>query len=118
MPFSLLPQPTLYLPFKGGIMKTQLHAELAQVKRSLAITQLLGAPGILLIGLALYGLVIAEGDAFIQALNNPINCYLLIAIGSAITLWEALKIIKLSKKQTQLLKQLDECNELSEKENA
>lgn len=26
-------------------MKTQLHAELAQVKRSLAITQLLGAPG-------------------------------------------------------------------------
>ncbi|WP_117087915.1 hypothetical protein, partial [Klebsiella pneumoniae] len=91
-------------------MKTQLHAELAQVKRSLAITQLLGAPGILLIGLALYGLVIAEGDAFIQALNNPINCYLLIAIGSAITLWEALKIIKLSKQQTQLLKQLDECN--------
>ncbi|HBC3502130.1 TPA: hypothetical protein L9T65_005534, partial [Klebsiella pneumoniae] len=35
-------------------MKTQLHAELAQVKRSLAITQLLGAPGILLIGLALW----------------------------------------------------------------
>ncbi|EMK5746233.1 hypothetical protein V9H53_004105 [Proteus mirabilis] len=98
-------------------MKTQLHAELAQVKRSLAITQLLGAPGILLIGLALYGLVIAEGDAFIQALNNPINCYLLIATGSAITLWEALKIIKLSKQQTQLLKQLDECNELPEKKN-
>ncbi|BCV46598.1 hypothetical protein [Shewanella algae] len=91
-------------------MKTQLQAELAQVKRSLVITQLLGAPGMLLIGLALYGLVVAEGDAFAPALNNPINCYALIAIGSAIALWEALKVIKLSKKQTQILKQLDELN--------
>ncbi|MGI3003246.1 hypothetical protein ACRTDJ_09190 [Shewanella algae] len=92
-------------------MKTQLHAELAQVKRSLVITQLLGTPGMLLIGLALYGLIIADGDAFVPALNNPINCYALIAIGSAIAFWEALKVIKLTKKQTQILKQLDELKE-------
>nr|QIC03593.1 hypothetical protein pSAL-19-0623_NDM_00266 [Salmonella enterica subsp. enterica serovar London]QIC03664.1 hypothetical protein pJ53_SAL-19-0623_NDM_00016 [Escherichia coli] len=60
-------------------MKTQLHAELAQVKRSLAITQLLGAPGILLIGLALWHRILFS---FSGSEIHPCRCCLCSLVGT------------------------------------
>jgi hypothetical protein len=76
--------------------------ELTQIRRKMVLVPLLGAPGTLLVGLSLYGLFAANGDAFLPLLNEPQNCYLMLALGAAIAVWEMVSVIRLSRRRQQL----------------
>lgn len=87
-------------------MKTQLEAELAGVKKSMLITQLIGLPGAVMLGLGIYGLFI-EGDKFLPFLDDSINCYGLLAVGALISMWEAMRVMQLSRRQSRIQSKLD-----------
>ncbi|WP_372870337.1 hypothetical protein [Shewanella sp.] len=82
-------------------MTPQEQAQLAAIKRNMVLTQVLGFPGTLMIGLGIYGLF-GNGAELHKVLTEPLHCYALIAAGGMITLWEGLKIIKLARQRKQL----------------
>ena len=69
------------------------------------MTQLIGAPGAIFIGLALYAIFGANGDAFHPLLNDKTIVNSLLIIGIAIELWQFYVIIPLFKKQAKLLRE-------------
>lgn len=64
--------------------------------------QLLSLPGAILLGLALYGIFAADGDAFHPALNSATVVYTLLALGIIIEIWQFVTVIPLLKKQAEL----------------
>lgn len=87
-------------------MQNSLESELAAVKKAMIKTQIIGAPGMILIGLGMYGVFAAQGDAFIPLLNSESNCYILLAVGACIAVWEAVTVIKLARKQNALTQEI------------
>ena len=87
-------------------MKTQLEAELVAVKKSLLMTQLIGVPGAIMLGLGIYGSFV-EGEKFHPFLDNPTYCYGLLAAGIVISMWEGLRVIKLNRQQQHIQAKLD-----------
>lgn len=86
-------------------MNANEQAELAAVKRSMVMTQVVGLPGTVMIGFGIYGLW-GNGRELHSFLADPINCYGLLAVGGLIALRESVKIIKLAKRRKQLEDQL------------
>lgn len=84
-----------------------IEAELAEVKKEIVKVSLLGGPGSILLGLGIYGAFAANGNAFHPFLNSIENAYGMIALGGAITIWEVVKIVQLSKKKQGLTRQLN-----------
>jgi hypothetical protein len=82
-----------------------MEDELKSIKKELIKTQIIGAPGMILVGLGLYGVFGAEGKAFHPFLNDLNNCYAMLAVGGAIALWEGIKVAQLTKRQSKLNKQ-------------
>ncbi len=87
-------------------MKTQLEAELAAVKKSMLMTQLIGVPGAVMLGLGIYGTFV-DGEKFHPFLDNQMYCYGLLAAGLLISMWEGLRIITLSRRQQAVQSKLD-----------
>lgn len=75
----------------------QHDEERRKIRAALLKTQLLGAPGVILIGLALYGLFV-EGEPFHPLFADRERCIYMLVIGAGITLWETLTVIKLGKR--------------------
>ncbi|BFM18247.1 hypothetical protein R50073_44300 [Maricurvus nonylphenolicus] len=88
-------------------MQNRSEEELNNIKRELIKTQIIGAPGMILVALGLYGVFAANGNAFHPFLNSIDNCYTILAIGGAIALWETIKVTTLIKRQSELNKQLN-----------
>ncbi|WP_462159803.1 hypothetical protein [Pseudoalteromonas sp. GB56] len=87
-------------------MTNNMEEKQTAITKKMMKVQLLGAPGSILFGLGLYGVFAVNGDAFIDFLNDPRNCYAMIGVGGAIMLWEAYAIFKLAR-QRKALKNVD-----------
>lgn len=68
-----------------------------EIQKKMILVQLLGAPGTIMVGLALYGIFGANGDAFWSPLNNTFVTYNMLGIGGLIVVWETAQILKLAK---------------------
>ena len=78
------------------------EAELNDIKKKIVKTQIIGAPGAILLGLGLYGIFGANGDAFHPLLNDKSIVNSLLIVGVAIELWQLYVLIPLFKKQSKL----------------
>lgn len=87
-------------------MTKKAEEEIAQLKKEIIKTKLIGAPGMIMVGLGLYGVFAAKGDAFHPFLNDPTNCYGILIVGAVITIWENIKVKKLTKRHWELSKEL------------
>ena len=76
--------------------------ELNNIKMKIVKTQIIGAPGAILLGLGLYGMFGANGDAFHPLLNDKSIVNSLLIVGVAIELWQLYVLIPLFKKQSRL----------------
>jgi len=79
-------------------------SDLKVINKKIFIINVLGLPGALLIGLSLYALFGAEGNAFHPALNNLTIVYNMLIFGIAIEAWQLYKMIPLLKKRAELSK--------------
>ncbi len=82
--------------------KTKTDAE-KQIDRKIITIQVLGAPGTIMVGLALYGIFAANGNAFWEPLNSKIVTYNMLAIGLVIVAWETLQTLKWARRKKELL---------------
>jgi hypothetical protein len=78
------------------------EAELNNIKKKIVKTQIIGAPGAILLGLGLYGMFGANGNAFHPLLNDKSIVNSLLIVGVAIELWQLYVLIPLFKKQSKL----------------
>jgi hypothetical protein len=83
-------------------MYANKEEELKAVRLKTVKVQLLGIPGAILIGLALYAIFVANGNAFHPALNDKNTAYTMLAIGIVIEVWQFFTLIPLWKRQMQL----------------
>ena len=81
------------------------EAELNNIKKKIVKTQIIGAPGLILLGLGLYGMFGANGNAFHPLLNDKSVVNSLLIVGVAIELWQLYVIIPLFKKQGKLVRE-------------
>jgi len=78
--------------------------DLSKVKKEIMKINLIGAPGAIFLGLGLYALFEADGNAFHPLLNNAKFVLFLLVAGAAIEIWQFTKLLPLFKKQTALTK--------------
>lgn len=79
--------------------------ELEQTEKEILKLNILGIPGATFIGLSLYALFEAKGNAFHPLLNNQNFVYILLAAGIMIEIWQLTKLLPLFKKRAKLAKQ-------------
>jgi len=79
--------------------------QLKTISKKIIKVQILGAPGTILLGLALYAIFGAEGDAFHPLLNNMDVVYSMLIIGIVIMVWEFVTFISLVRKRAELTKE-------------
>jgi len=79
--------------------------QLNEISKKIVKVQILGAPGTILLGLALYAIFGAQGDAFHPLLNNMDVVYSMLFIGIAIMVWELITFIALVRKRAELTKE-------------
>lgn len=88
-------------------MSFSKEAELKQIHKEMILLNLIDAPGAILVGLGLYGVFGADGDAFISLLNNKYVAYGAIGVGGVIMIWSATRLFPLLKKRAELMKRED-----------
>jgi len=79
------------------------NEELKQISRKIVMANIFGVPSSILLGLGFYGKFAAQGDAFIDILNNQDVVHGCLAIGGVIMLLEIFYIISLSRRRAKLL---------------
>ena len=84
-------------------MKPNTEAELKQLKKRIILLQIIGAPGAILLGLGLYGVFGANGNAFHPLLNDKNVVAGLVVAGVAIEVWQLVVLIPLFRKQIKLI---------------
>ena len=85
-------------------MYRNTEEELQHLQKKIIMFNILGAPGAILLGLGLYGLFGAEGNAFIPILNDLDIVYGFIVLGAIIMVWEFLVTIPLLKRKVEIAK--------------
>ena len=89
---------------KESILYRNTEEELKHIQKKIVIYNIIGAPGAILLGLGLYGLFGAQGNAFIPILNNLDVVYGFITTGAIIMIWEFLATIPLLKRKAEIAK--------------
>lgn len=84
-------------------MNNQDDQPLRQIKSKILQVQLFGAPGAMILGLGLYGLFGANGNAFHPLLNDMRVVYSLIAAGVAMELWQFMQLLPLLRQQAKII---------------
>lgn len=69
----------------------------AEIDRKIITVQVISAPATIMVGLAIYGMFGANGDAFWEPLNNPVVNWNMLGIGGMVMAWETFQIVKLAK---------------------
>ncbi|MBE9564988.1 MAG: hypothetical protein IMF17_07055 [Proteobacteria bacterium] len=83
-------------------MKT-FNEKLIQINKKIVLTQVIGTPGAILLGLGIYGMFGANGDAFHPLLNDEIFVKNILIIGAAIEIWQFYVLIPLFKKRSEIM---------------
>ncbi|WP_126456016.1 hypothetical protein [Sulfuriflexus mobilis] len=86
-------------------MNTHNEEQLKHIKSKIVKIQIIGAPGTILLGLGLYGMFGAQGNAFHPLLNDLNIVYGLLGVGATIALWQLFTLIPLWRKQSRLVKE-------------
>jgi len=86
---------------------TNKQEELAHITKQIIKIQIIGAPGTIMFGLALYAIFGANGDAFHPLLNDMNIVYTLLGVGLLIMVWEFVIFLKLLGKKTRLQAEID-----------
>ena len=86
-------------------MISKNEIELNNIKKKMIKMQIIGAPGAILLGLGLYGMFGADGNAFHPLLNDKSIVNSLLIIGVSIELWQFYVLIPLIKKQSKLARE-------------
>ena len=68
--------------------------EVNAIKSQILKIQIIEAPGSILFGLGLYGMFVADGDAFLPILNDPSYVNLFLVIGGLVMGWGVVQTIK------------------------
>lgn len=76
--------------------------ELRQIQRKLVILNIIDVPGAILAGLGLYGVFGANGNAFLEILNDQNIAYAAILVGGAIMAWTFFQILTLLKRKAEI----------------
>lgn len=85
--------------------KNDMHGskeEIKQDQRKLFILIIIDSLALMFVGLGLYAVFGANGNAFLDILNNKSVAYGLIAVGGVVTAWCHLKILPLLKRRLKL----------------
>ncbi len=77
--------------------------ELTAIKREIIKTQLFGIPAALLLGLGLYGLFAADGNAFHPLLDNRTVVYGMLVAGVVLQVLQMYRLIPLLKEQARIV---------------
>ena len=83
-------------------MNTNNKEQLKNVKLQIVKINILGVPGAILLGLGLYGMFAANGNAFHPLLNDMNVVYGCLAVGGAIEVWQFIMVLPLLKKLLQI----------------
>jgi len=84
------------------ILDKSREEELSQIKSKIIKINIIGYPGLILLGLGFYGLFGAKGDAFHPMLNDMKVVYGFIAYGIASVIWEFTQLIPLYRKKEKI----------------
>ena len=84
-------------------MSRRNDQQLAAIKREIIKTQVFGIPAALLLGLGLYGLFAASGDAFHPLLNNRNIVYSMLIAGVILEVLQIYRLIPLLKEQARIV---------------
>jgi len=85
-------------------LNPQAEQELTVLKSKLLKTQLYSFPGSILLGLALYGLFAANGNAFHPILNSQQNLLIILATAVAILALEFYFVLKITLRMSAIRK--------------
>ena len=77
--------------------------QLAAIKREILKTQLFGIPAALLLGLGLYGLFAANGNAFHPLLDNRNIVYAMLIAGVILEVLQMYRLIPVLKEQARIV---------------
>lgn len=88
-------------------MNPDITAELKNISKKIARTQIIGTPAAMLIGLGLYGLFVASGDAFHPLLNDKNIVYAILMAGLVLEIWQFYLLMPLLK---ELVKKMHDKN--------
>jgi len=86
------------------INEQEKKQRIKEITSKMVKVQIFGAPGTILVGLALYGIFGANGNAFHPLLNNMDVVYGMFIVGGAIMVWEFIAYISLLKERNELTK--------------
>ena len=77
------------------------------IQKKITLIALAETPGFILVGLSGYAKFAADGNAFHPLLNDPSTVNLILGVGIGIMAVCAISILKLTKKRSKLLKELN-----------
>lgn len=83
-------------------MELKDNPELKAIQRKMVQSQIISAPAMLLIGLALYGLFGADGQAFHPLLDDVTTLYVMLVVGIFIELWQLSVFLPLARKHAMI----------------
>ena len=83
-------------------MSRRNDQQLAAIKREIIKTQVFGIRAALLLGLGLYGLFAASGDAFHPLLNNQRVVYGMLVAGAVLEVVQMYRLIPLLREQARI----------------
>ena len=84
-------------------MAERNNQQLASIKREILKTQIFGIPAALLLGLGLYGLFAANGNAFHPLLDNQTVVYGMLVTGAVLDVLQMYRLIPLLKEQARIV---------------
>ena len=94
-------------------MTPDLEQRIKEIDKGILRVAVIDFPGTVLVGLALYAIFAADGDAFLPILNNQTVVYVMLAVGAAIMLWGFLRTVALIQERARLRKEQELMDRLS-----
>lgn len=77
---------------------------LAEIKKGIVMNQVIAAPAAVLLGLGLYGVFAANGNAFHSLLNNQTVVYGMLIVGAILEGVQMMRLIPLLREQARVEK--------------
>jgi membrane protein implicated in regulation of membrane protease activity len=91
-----------------------LEQRIKEIDKKIIQVAIMDFPGAILLGLGLYAVFAADGDAFLPILNNQAVVYTILAVGAAIMLWGFLRTVGLIQERARLQKEQELLDKLSD----
>jgi hypothetical protein len=91
-----------------------LEQRIKEIDKEIVKVGIMDSPGAVLLGLALYAIFAADGDAFLPILNNQTVVYGMLVVGGAIMLWGFFKTLSLARERSRLHKEQELLDRLSD----